>query len=125
MRPRDRAHRRCSSAKRRLFIQKRLNSGKRGNPALKQVRHPTHCHHRPGHYEQVTDESDEVPRRDRPGYRQPPSENQHQQHTGVPDEPGHREKRPVDNRQLEIVSYESFAHLGKPPAFEVLPGYRL
>ena len=27
--------------------------------------------------------------------------------------PGHREKRPVDKRQLEIVSYVSFAHLGK------------
>ncbi len=99
--------------KRRSNIHNRLDPGKRGNSALEQVRHPAHGHHRPGHYEKIAYEGDQIPCRNGPGYSQTSPENQHQQHAEVRNEARYREKHSVDKRKFEIVAHISFTHLGK------------
>ena len=122
----DRHRRRgVAFAKRRSNVHKRLDPGKRRNSALKQVRHPAHSHHRPGHYKKIADEGDKIPRRNSPGYSQTSPENQHQQHAEVSNEAGYREKRPVDKRQLEIVVSHKFHPFGQSAELDVPPGCTL
>ena len=98
----------------RLFVKQSLDSSKRGDAPLEQVRYPTDRHHRPGHEQEIIDEGHEITRRDRPLNRHSASKDEDQEETGIGNESGNRKQSAIHKGKFEIVANVGFAHAFKP-----------
>ena len=65
------------------LVKQTLNPSERRHAPLKQVRHPTYGHHRPGHEQKIVDKGNEITRRERPPDGHAAAKNEDQQQAGI------------------------------------------
>lgn len=93
-------------AQQRLLFHHPADTVQRGDPALEEVGHPAHGHHRPGQQPQVGHEGHKVANGNGTGNGQPSPEKEDQQQAGTGDQGGKGSENSLDQGQADIVAHE-------------------
>ncbi len=93
-------------AQQRLLLHDPADAVQRGDPALEEVGHPAHGHHRPGQQAEVGHKGHKIADGNGTGNGQPPPEIEDQQQAGTGNQGGKRREYPLDHGQADIVAHE-------------------